>query len=325
VPTVAQLAALGYVRDLARRDPAADQRAAAVLARAGIEAEVSELCSRVAMAGRVALNFHPDRVAADGRMVVEGLLSDGVYRSQFETGIPNGGLGAVRERFEARLFAGVYERYGVSPADRPRCGGLDLVGHPDGPCPRFGSCHLRLRPEVLDRCSFSFGGCVTEPTAVGTIDAFEPVLAALVTSLTAEAASFSSRSVVGSEKGQSSPEDVAGGVFVGVGFVPAADTSEHRLFDAVLPGCVPAGFATVGGVPGVDVEHCASSFFRFGAQDGDEGSPARIGDASVQPGLSCRTVGQEGSGVVGVGSGWGRGLARRTMLTIFRSSTTTTS
>lgn len=178
--TVAQLEALGYVRGLARRDSAADQRAAAVLARVGIEAEVSELCSRVAVAGRVALNFHPDRIAADGRMVVEGLLGDGVYRSQFETGISNGGLGAVREGFEARLFAGVYARSGVSPAERPRYGGLDLVGHPDGPCPRFGSCHLRLRPEVLDRCSFSFGDSVTEPTAVGTIDAFEPVLAALM-------------------------------------------------------------------------------------------------------------------------------------------------
>jgi hypothetical protein len=98
--------------------------------------------------GRVALNFHPDRVAADGRMVVEGLLRDGVYRSQFETGISNGGLGAVREGFEARLFAGLYARSEVSPAERPRYGGLDLVGHPDGPCPRFGSCHLRLRPEV---------------------------------------------------------------------------------------------------------------------------------------------------------------------------------
>jgi len=70
------------------------------------------------------------------------------------------------------------------------------------------------------------------------------------TSLTAEAASFFSRSLVGCEKGQSSPEDVAGCVFVGVGLVPTANASERRLRDAVLPGCVIAGFATVGGVPG---------------------------------------------------------------------------
>lgn len=180
VLTAAQREALGYVRSLARSDSTADRRAAAVLAGAGIKAKVTELCSRVAAAGRVALNFHPDRIAADGQMVVEGLLRDGVYRNQFETGISNGGLGAVRDGFEVRLFAGAYAHSAVSPAERPRYGGLDLVGHPDGPCPRFGSCHLRLRREVLDRCSFSFGDSVTEPTAVGTIDAFEPVLAALM-------------------------------------------------------------------------------------------------------------------------------------------------
>jgi hypothetical protein len=48
---VAQLESLGHVRDLARRDSAADQRVAAVLARASIEGEVSALCSRVAKGG----------------------------------------------------------------------------------------------------------------------------------------------------------------------------------------------------------------------------------------------------------------------------------
>jgi len=52
---------------------------------------------------------------------------------------------------------------------------------------------------------------------------------AQVTSLTAKAVSFFSPSLVGCEKGQSSPEDVAGGVFLGVGLVPTADASEHRL------------------------------------------------------------------------------------------------
>ena len=75
-----------------------------------------------------------------------------------------------------------------------------------------------------------------------------------VTSLTAEAVSLFSGSLVGCEKGQSSPEGVAG-VLVGVGVVPAADASEHRLGDAVLPGCVPAGFAAVGAVPGVHADH----------------------------------------------------------------------
>ena len=137
-----------------------------------------------------------------------------------------------------------------------------------------------------------------------------------MTSLTAEAASFFSRSV-GCVTGQSSPQDVACGVFVGVGGVPAAPACEYRLGDAVLFGCVPAGFATVGGVPGIDLDHGASSVFRFGAQHRDELSPARIADTSVEPGLGRSPVGQELTGM----SGSGTGVARRSMLAIAKSST----
>jgi hypothetical protein len=42
----------------------------------------------------VTVNFHPDRLLADGRTVAEHLAAEGVYRSQFETGISNGGLTA---------------------------------------------------------------------------------------------------------------------------------------------------------------------------------------------------------------------------------------
>jgi len=126
-----------------------------------------------------------------------------------------------------------------------------------------------------------------------------------VTSLTAEAVNFFSRSLVGCEKGRSSPEDVAGGVFVGVGVVPTADAFERRLGDAVLPGCVVAGFAAVGAVPGVHADDLPPSFFRFGCKDRAELCPARVGDACVQPGLGRRSVGQEGSGDIRVGEGPG--------------------
>src|SRR5687768_6848079 len=68
----------------------------------------------------------------------------------------------------------------------------------------------------------------------------------MVTSLTAGAVSFFSRSRGGCETGQSSPEDVARGVLVGVDGVPAPSTGEHRLCGAVLSCGVPAGFAAVG-------------------------------------------------------------------------------
>ena len=53
-------------------------------------------------------------------------------------------------------------------------------------------------------------------------------------------------------KGQSSPEEVACGVFVGLGGVSACLATKFRLGDAILRCCVPAFLAAVGAVPGVD-------------------------------------------------------------------------
>jgi hypothetical protein len=117
-----------------------------------------------------------------------------------------------------------------------------------------------------------------------------------MTSLAAEAASFFPRCLFGCEKGQSGPEDVASDVLVGVRAVAAGPATERRLADAVLLRCVTTAATAVGSAPGIDGEHCASSFFRFGSQDRDEGSPARVGDAFVEPGLRCRFLRQEGSG-----------------------------
>jgi hypothetical protein len=69
----------------------------------------------------------------------------------------------------------------------------------------------------------------------------------MVTSLTAETASFFSRGRVGCETGQSSPEDVACRMLVGVDGVLAPPTGEHCLAGAVLLGGVAAGF-TAGGI-----------------------------------------------------------------------------
>jgi Protein of unknown function (DUF3626) len=128
----------------------------------------------------VTINFHPDRVLADGRSVAGALLQEGVYRSQFETRISSGGLtahpGGDRDRWEERMFGGAYQAAGVRPEDRPRYGGLNVLEQLNGACPRFGSCHLRLRAPVRDRCTFSYGDSVFAPERLGTADAFGPVL-----------------------------------------------------------------------------------------------------------------------------------------------------
>jgi len=131
---------------------------------------------------RITVSFHPDRPLADGRSVAEHLVAEGVYRSQFETGISNGGLtarpGGDRERWERRLFGGAY--LPELTAGRPVYGGLNLAGHVDGASPRFGSCYLVLRAEANRRATFSHGDSVTEPTVVGTADAFGGIWAALL-------------------------------------------------------------------------------------------------------------------------------------------------
>ena len=131
-------------------------------------------------AAPITVNFHPDRLLADGRTVAEHLAAEGVYRSQFETRISNGGLmpyaGSDRDRWEQRMFPGVY----TEAAGRPVYGALNLAGHPDGGSPRFGSCHLVLGPAALPRATFSHGDSYTEPRVFGTAATFGAVWAALL-------------------------------------------------------------------------------------------------------------------------------------------------
>lgn len=148
----------------------------------------------VRRSARVALHFHPDRpTAAAGTAVVvaRAMLADGVYRSQFETGVSNGSVsarpGGARDAWERALFGGAYheregEGEGWRPDLRPKYGALDLLrgSAADGPAPRFGSCFFVLRPEVSARCTFTFGGSQDGPRWRATLDEFDGVLAAVL-------------------------------------------------------------------------------------------------------------------------------------------------
>lgn len=167
--------------------PAARARLAALLRAAGVTVdEYDAAVARVRGEGRVALAFHPERTSRSGVRVAHGLLADGVYRSQFETGLSSGSVtayaGGERDEWERRLFAGAYHTPGAAPRDRPKYGALLLVAHPDGPAPRFGSCHLVLRPEVTARCTFTLLGSQDAQAQAdsGTLDVIDPVMAALL-------------------------------------------------------------------------------------------------------------------------------------------------
>jgi hypothetical protein len=120
------------------------------------------------------------------RTVVEGLLDDGVYRNQFETGLSSGSVsasaGGARDSWERDLFGGAYHSSDVAGFERPKYGALELVRYPDGPIPRFGSCYFVLKPGVCKRASLTFMGSEDPRAAqrIGTIDRIHSVMAALL-------------------------------------------------------------------------------------------------------------------------------------------------
>jgi len=130
---------------------------------------------------RVTLHFHPDRLH-DGRPVLRALADDPVYRSQFETRTSNGWLGpepgGSRWRWESRIFAGAYDA--AEPSERPKYGALNYRRRLTGGSPRFGSAHLRLRPEVLSRCTFCYPDSSAKPEHFGVAERMSLVALALV-------------------------------------------------------------------------------------------------------------------------------------------------
>jgi len=106
----------------------------------------------------VTLNFHPDHILASGESLLEALLREDLWKSQFETGSSNGGLsaypGGERWQWEHRAFSGCYDH--VPPSERPKYAALNFLKRPWGASPRFGSACFHLRCEVLERCSFCY-------------------------------------------------------------------------------------------------------------------------------------------------------------------------
>jgi hypothetical protein len=178
----AQQRALEAVRALgAARERQVRSRIRLLLARNGIaESEYESALHNIRRSSRVALHFHPERLDRARRSVAQGLLDDGTYKNQFDTGLSSGSPSAFRggeDSWEQHLFGGAYHGADVTAADRPKYGSLDLLCHPDGPSPRFGSCYLLLKPEVSERTTFTFGGSQEHDAAdrTGTLELLDPV------------------------------------------------------------------------------------------------------------------------------------------------------
>lgn len=138
---------------------------------------------RLRSVGRITLNFHPDRVAADGRTAAAGLAASGRYRSQWVTWTSGGGRTAVpggdRERWEHDLFGGAYDGCDPTETEFPLYGALDLLHDPMGGSPRFGSCYLVLADHAADRTTFCVGDSHVGPSDVGAAGEMASILAGL--------------------------------------------------------------------------------------------------------------------------------------------------
>lgn len=128
----------------------------------------------------VNVHFHPDRLHHDVP-ILERMGIDGVYRSQFETGASNGGLGthrgSQRWQWESRMFGGAYDE--AAPHERPKYGALNFRRRARGAAPRFGSAFFRLRPEVLGRCTFCYPDSVFDPRHFGAAQRMDLIAKAL--------------------------------------------------------------------------------------------------------------------------------------------------
>jgi Protein of unknown function (DUF3626) len=193
--TPAQRAALRHADDAARRfESIAHARVNNLLRGAGgTFADYDEAIECILTNARVVVHFHPDRFGRSGKTVAESLLEEGIYRNQFETGLSSGSLsgfpGGERDSWENALFAGAYHAEGVTSTERPKYGSLEIIRHPDGPIPRFGSSYFVLRPRVFSRTTFTFMGSEDPraPERLGTIDRIHPVMVALFTEIEAGA------------------------------------------------------------------------------------------------------------------------------------------
>ena len=134
-------------------------------------------------AGRLTVNFHPDRIGRSGRSVAAGLLADGAYRSQWATGTSSGSrsalFGGERHRFEREFFAGAYDDLDADVGERPVYGAFDLVVDDLGGSPRLGSSFLVLRSHVRDRTTMCVGDTHAAPHDLGTFDEPWSILAGL--------------------------------------------------------------------------------------------------------------------------------------------------
>ncbi len=146
--------------------------------------EISLLKENIQNTARIAIHFHPYRLRKDAKTVIESMIESGQYKNQFETKISNGSLtafkGGQRDIWENLLFGQIYEKNEVQNSLRPKYGSLSLMGHANGPSPRFGSCYFLLKPAISRYATFTYLDSYKNPKEKGTLKYFDEILASIL-------------------------------------------------------------------------------------------------------------------------------------------------
>ncbi len=109
--TKSQLTALehitGYARNHAEK---AKKTINHILKMSNISEETfADAVNKIKDHARIGLHFHPDRPNSSMKSIAEALLEDGIYKSQFETGLSNGSVsaysGGERDLWEKKCLA----------------------------------------------------------------------------------------------------------------------------------------------------------------------------------------------------------------------------
>lgn len=148
------------------------------------EVDLIRLVDDISTKARIGIHFHPYRLNSQFKSVLELLIESGLYKNQFETKISNGSLtafkGGKRDQWENVLFNDLFSSNEIAISDRPKYGALDLLGHSDGPSPRFGSCYFLLKPKLTEYATFTYMDSYINPKEKGTIRYFDEILSCLL-------------------------------------------------------------------------------------------------------------------------------------------------
>lgn len=145
---------------------------------------IDKLINNIFQYSYVIINFHPDRISSNGNLIIEGILKEGKYYSQFRTGTSSGSktayAGGERDLWEKELFGGCYHTRGTNNDRRVKYGSLNILNYKDGASPRFGSCYFKLNKNIMNRCTFTFGDSHLKPKFIGTKDSFYSIMRAIL-------------------------------------------------------------------------------------------------------------------------------------------------